>query len=56
MVKLVAVGGLLGNFFKVRPPMGGLFPNAKQASAWINYYKNDRYDESKVQVVPYDAW
>lgn len=38
MAKLVAIKGTLGQHFRHRPPMGGLFPNKKQAEAWMKYY------------------
>lgn len=39
MAKLVTInGGMLASYFRQRPPMGGLFPNQKQAEAWMKYY------------------
>ena len=51
MAKIVPVnGGMLGNFFTHEPPMGGLFPNAKQAENWMKYYIRKGF-EAAVKVV-----
>lgn len=55
MVKLIAVTGLLGDFFRVTPPMGGLFPSLERAHAWANYYGNERLSPKHVKIVPYNA-
>lgn len=52
MAKLVTVnGGMLGEFFKHEPPLGGLFPNRKQAENWARYYGLPGYEHNTKVVM-----